>query len=80
MAERCVLLSWKNEIVALWAENALLQDGIRFFGWVAFTSHPAMRRSMESDTFHAMSHSIGTLRGNLKAAGRTVPKAMLLQF
>ncbi|WP_448131140.1 hypothetical protein [Stenotrophomonas rhizophila] len=32
MTERCVMLSWENEIVGLPHRNTLLQDGIRSFG------------------------------------------------
>jgi hypothetical protein len=80
MAERCVLLSWENEIVGLPHKNTLLQDGIRQIGlggvYVAMVNPHEYGRSRRRST----QASIGHFRGNLTMGIKSAANTRLLQF
>jgi hypothetical protein len=80
MAERCVLLSWENEIVGLPHRNTLLQDGIRQYGLGGVYIAPVDPHAYGGTRRSATQRSIGHMCGNLTCGIQPRANTRLLQF
>jgi hypothetical protein len=80
MTERCVMLSWENEIVGLPHRNTLLQDGIRSFGLGGVYIGDVNSAGYGHARRHSVERSIGHFRCNLTLGIKNDGKTRLLQF
>jgi hypothetical protein len=80
MAERCVMLSWENEIVGLPHRNTLLQDGIRSFGLGGVYIGDANSAGYGHAGRPRVQRSVGRVHCNVTSGIKRREKTRLLQF